>query len=349
MLDKFIHFFVDHIVAIIEIVFVVVIPMTILIVYRSFKQERDQLDMSVDQMKSLEEILKKHLSKLPTPTGVVSSVGVPAEGSAEMQTLIKEKESMIHSLNDKISQLEKATQTNPGVDPKEWEKKIADLKDRLAEYEIIEDDIANLTFYKSENVRLKEELAKLAGNVGSPPPVATTVAAAPAASQSTAAGTIEDLMASAANVQATAAAGSEPATVITFPVSTPSPAPVNVMSEFEAAVKQKNALEQATSKIKPAKSSRLAVDEDDENHAKKPEFPIAMPKEGDIISEFSAAVGKVEPDNPGFQATNVDSEKLLAEIGDMATKPVPEAKEAGDGDDSKKLISEFEAFVKGSN
>jgi hypothetical protein len=43
---------------------------------------------------------------------------------------------------------------------------VKDLEAKLAEYEIIEDDIANLTTYKEENNRLKDELARLK-NTGS--------------------------------------------------------------------------------------------------------------------------------------------------------------------------------------
>lgn len=345
---------------IIEVGFVIVIPTLIMVVYKSFKQERDALDLDVQQMKGLEEILKKHLGNLPPPSAEPATVVAAAPG--DMQNLISEKEAMIKSLSDKISQLEKATQGNPSVDGKEWEKKISDLKDRLAEYEIIEDDIANLTFYKAENLRLKEELSKLGGptvvTVAPPiaePPGAPAASSAPEPAPATsAASSIEQVL----GVNPTPAAPPFPDNVISISPQ-PEPPRTNVMAEFEAAVKQKNALETATAKLENKKTSKLAVDEDDEAVSRKAEFPTASPKqEGDIISEFSAAVGDTPPaaapaepaGGSGFQATNVNSEKLLDEINQMATEPPPKAAEGEGGgtDDSKKLISEFEAFVKGS-
>jgi hypothetical protein len=66
-----------------------------------------------------------------------------------------------------------------GVDIAELNKKIKDLEARLSEYEIIEDDIANLSIYKEENARLKNELGKLKNGASPAAPTAPTVGAAP--------------------------------------------------------------------------------------------------------------------------------------------------------------------------
>ncbi|MCJ8277757.1 MAG: hypothetical protein HRT44_14130, partial [Bdellovibrionales bacterium] len=50
--------------------------------------------------------------------------------------------------------------------------KIDELEARLLEYEIIEDDIADLSLYKAENEKLKTELASLRGG-GAPEPAPT--------------------------------------------------------------------------------------------------------------------------------------------------------------------------------
>ena len=41
------------------------------------------------------------------------------------------------------------------------EEKIKDLEARLSEYSIIEDDIADLSFYKEETLRLQDEVKTL--------------------------------------------------------------------------------------------------------------------------------------------------------------------------------------------
>jgi len=43
----------------------------------------------------------------------------------------------------------------------DYEAKIKELESRLAEYEIISEDIADLSFFKEENVRLTKELESL--------------------------------------------------------------------------------------------------------------------------------------------------------------------------------------------
>jgi len=49
----------------------------------------------------------------------------------------------------------------PGVDVSALQAKLVELQAKLAEYEIIEDDIADLSMYKEENKKLKAELATL--------------------------------------------------------------------------------------------------------------------------------------------------------------------------------------------
>jgi len=65
-------------------------------------------------------------------------------------------------------ELKKAYENKPsGSDMMdELKKQITVLEGRLHEYSIIEDDIANLSSYKDENIRLKEELEKLKRKAG---------------------------------------------------------------------------------------------------------------------------------------------------------------------------------------
>ena len=46
---------------------------------------------------------------------------------------------------------------------KEHLERISELEAKLAEYEVLEDDIADLSLYKEENARLKTELDRLKG------------------------------------------------------------------------------------------------------------------------------------------------------------------------------------------
>lgn len=82
-------------------------------------------------------------------------------------------------LEQKLKDAEAAKGTGGGgVDPN-MVKELEELRARLKEYEIIEDDLANLKKFQAENKDLKDKLAALQG--GAPAPVAAApVAAAPA-------------------------------------------------------------------------------------------------------------------------------------------------------------------------
>jgi hypothetical protein len=89
-----------------------------------------------------------------------------AEG-AEVLNQLREKDTELHKLQGKIKELqtrlEEATEAAPSgpsnlAEIEHLQGKIQDLEARLKEYEIIEDDIADLSTYKEENARLREML-----------------------------------------------------------------------------------------------------------------------------------------------------------------------------------------------
>lgn len=87
-----------------------------------------------------------------------------AEGGADSVAKLTELEDEVLQKDRKIAELNKQiTQGGGGVtgDNDELLKKIAELEERLTEYEIIEDDIADLSLYKTENDKLAAELDKL--------------------------------------------------------------------------------------------------------------------------------------------------------------------------------------------
>lgn len=107
------------------------------------------------------------------PAGA-SVAGDPAD-AARMQALIAEREKMIAELQAALASAKAAASEAPSgssVDPiamLELQNKVRDLEARLAEYSIIEDDIADLSMYKDENARLKAELEVLRVQTGTSP------------------------------------------------------------------------------------------------------------------------------------------------------------------------------------
>jgi hypothetical protein len=101
---------------------------------------------------------------------------VSAAASGDMEALKKslnDKQLQIENLTKSIREAEAKAQaattsaaaTSPAADPG-LQNKIKELESKLAEYEIIEDDIADLSLYKQENTRLKQELENLRSKGG---------------------------------------------------------------------------------------------------------------------------------------------------------------------------------------
>ncbi|MEZ4871574.1 MAG: hypothetical protein R2827_04860 [Bdellovibrionales bacterium] len=137
------------------------------------KQENEQSStggVNSDQIAQLEETLRKVIAQSTPGGGAVASIGpdgeldesVLAANAAELQELkssLESKEKELIEIKQKIESGELSSSS--GGDAADLEAKIKDLEARLQEYEIIEDDIADLSMYKEENQKLKEELDAL--------------------------------------------------------------------------------------------------------------------------------------------------------------------------------------------
>ncbi len=84
----------------------------------------------------------------------------------KLEVEILEKDRVIAELNKKLTQGQSHLSASSSGDDHDLLSKIAELQSRLQEYEIIEDDIADLSLYRSENEKLKEEINRLKAMVG---------------------------------------------------------------------------------------------------------------------------------------------------------------------------------------
>ena len=78
------------------------------------------------------------------------------EVDAQIQAMKKE----LASRDDEIGKLKAGGDKKPSAEAEGLGTRIKELESKLAEYEILEDDIADLSLYKEENQRLKAELEK---------------------------------------------------------------------------------------------------------------------------------------------------------------------------------------------
>lgn len=145
--------------------------------------------------------------------------------------------------------------------------RLKELEAKLAEYEILEDDIADLSLYKEENVRLRSEVEKLrnagGGAVTAPSAAVDVKEADVAAAIAAAAGGAEDP--AAALVAELGAAEAAPAPAAPAPEPAPPSSPeADIVAEFASAV--------------AADASAV------------PEMTMQVPDTGNPMKDFEAAV-----------------------------------------------------------
>lgn len=118
-------------------------------------------------------LLKKQLAHATAKTGELTS---------SVDALKADKAALESKLAQAVAAAAAAASAKPaaaagGGDNKALLSKIAKLEAKLSEYEVIEDDLANLKQYQQENKQLKAQLAALSGGA----PLPATPAPAPAA------------------------------------------------------------------------------------------------------------------------------------------------------------------------
>ncbi|MBX9768758.1 MAG: hypothetical protein K2X47_15905, partial [Bdellovibrionales bacterium] len=246
-------------------------------------------------------------------------VNVIDNGEVEkLKAQVSERDHKLAELESAFAKvLKQAAEKGSEDDLKSLQMQVKDLEAKLAEYEIIEDDIANLTTYKEENHRLKDELARISAGGAVP---LEPVAAAPDS-----AAIDEALMAefeAAVDEQKRAAAatpssvgpsvGAGPGSSLSTP---PTAIDDALMSEFANAVK-------------PAVAAPAADP-----------VPVATPAEDPMLK---AEVAKETGELPEVLNTQFDPDTMLSEVQAIdVNAPV-----VTDGqDEGEKLIAEFENFM----
>lgn len=180
--DRFLHYLFSNQLLLIEILFAVIIGLCVIWLFFNLQTEAKQSESS-RQLRDIEKALERVLATAKpvimagqaaavealagTPASVPAQGASAVVGSEDIAKLKAENEAKAQKLaelekafGEAKEQLSKVQTQAAGANTDEIQKKIKDLEARLAEYEIIEDDIANLSLYKEENIRLKNELQK---------------------------------------------------------------------------------------------------------------------------------------------------------------------------------------------
>lgn len=190
--ESFLHFWSHYNTRIIEILVGLILLCLVYLAYRTFiAPVREEENSTGAGREELEKTLNKILETQKVGAGPQLS---DSEAAAEVERLraeVIEKDRIIAELKARpdaaaVSAEAQATASAAaalGAEEKaKLESTIKDLEARLAEYEIISEDIADLSFYKEENARLQKELEAKGGAaaVAATPEPAPAPQAAPA-------------------------------------------------------------------------------------------------------------------------------------------------------------------------
>lgn len=202
--DTLIPFVVKHNALIIQGLVALILLLVALLAVRNFMRgDSVQSVGSGANLDQLEGTLKKLLDRAQN----VSAGPI----SPENERLVTEIEVLRASLTEKqdlIEQMKMAPKPEGGAsavgmsgeDKSVLESQVRDLQAKLAEYEIISEDIADLSFYKEENAKLQKQLESVKGGVAAPavPPTPEKTIEVPKEPEPVAAPVEDAAMASAA-------------------------------------------------------------------------------------------------------------------------------------------------------
>lgn len=213
-MEKFLEFWSHYNATIIEGLVALILISVIYLAYRTFFGARgpDAFDTghggaaSVDTThieKTLQKILEQQSAARSSAPADSDAKGAKAPASAELihevshlKKTVEDKDRQITTLKEKVEAATKAATQggapapapaaaaaaasgDAGLGEKErqdYVAKIKELEARLSEYEIISEDIADVSFFKEENARLNREVESLKAG-GSTAPAATAPAA----------------------------------------------------------------------------------------------------------------------------------------------------------------------------
>ncbi len=312
-LEKSLQFWIHHNEAIIQWLVVGILVITALWLIRMLTDKsKPEAQAASADFSEIEATLKKLLDRasavVATPASptleqaYAKSAGTVGSPDPALKAELEKREKEIAELKNQLSSIPKA-------DPAQFIAKITELETKLAEYEILEDDIADLSLYKEENVRLKQELGKIKGGDVSAEAVPEVAAAAPEPEPAL---TAEDV----------------------FPEFPTPGEPVpdkneNLVAEFEQAVKQV-----ATPPPPPAPTPEPAS---------APVQPMATTPASPAPAPAAAAPsGEIDTDDilAEFAGEGLDTDKMLAEIESLNQVGAADSSALEEASDISKMAEE---------
>lgn len=202
--DRFLLFWSHHNQTIIQVLIVLTLIFIVALVFLTLFGAKDEyveksssggINITPDLEKSLQKMLENQtqaksavfdFSKGPSadaaPSSTAGSPVASAEAVAQLEKMKAEMTTREKAISDLKGQLEQAQaeaqKGGAGGNSSGLEARIKELEARLAEYDIISEDIADLSRFKEENEKLKKQIAQM-GAQPEAVPVVAAVAPAP--------------------------------------------------------------------------------------------------------------------------------------------------------------------------
>jgi hypothetical protein len=351
--EQILQFTITHNATIIEVLIIAILLMVLFLALRAFLfmpegpeegATSSMVELEATLKKIIEQAGKVPLTVVPENQAAASTASDLGSGAqaAQLSEEINQLRRELEVKQKEIEQVKVAAQatgasaTAPAglsdEDKEKLEAQIKDLQAKLQEYEIISEDIADLSFYKEQNAKLQKELAAVKG--GAPSDAAAT--AEPASSAPVAEAPATEVKEEPAIVGKSQ--NKAETTEAVAPAATEEEAPVEnvvddqLMAEFAAAVQKQQTTPTSLKTDAPAAKTAAA------GASSTPGDSVL----GEVdIEKMVQEAGQISADGPEVSAeqalgTSVDEAKLLEEAKALQ----------GINTEEKKLMNDFESFVK---
>lgn len=335
------NYFTHHVESIIQWLFLAILALTGFLISRGLlSRNTEGGGAQSSSTAELDGVLKQILERTQKLETVTVQGGMTPEAAALAETQVQTLKKELAVRDEELKAL-KASGGDTAKSSEEADKlnsRLKELESKLAEYEILEDDIADLSLYKEENVRLRSELTKLKGDTPAAP------AAAPPAPAAAAAAPPDDIVAEfaqAVNAEPAAPAAPAPAPAAeAAPVAAAAPEITvpdtdNPMKDFEAAVK---AEKQMAAAVAPAPAPAAPAPAAPAPAAAAPKADGPKAESDDLFAEFAEA--------PEAEQGALDTDKMMAEMAALVSLEPAAGSALDEGIDTEKMAAEAGSLTK---
>ena len=259
---------------------------------------------------AIEGAVKKAMSDqsvtIHSGAGATSSESEVSADAVALKKTLSEREAKIAALMSDLEAVKSQMESQPvsvgagaSDESASLQAKVKELQTKLAEYEIIEDDIADLSLFKEENKKLKAEIDKLRATMETAQTQVQAVQTAVSAAPTNAVQQAQAAVVEAAQVAATAAAPAARPPPERFKLDTSD----DVMGEFA------KALSGSAGAAEVPFGSELISGSG---------APLADPQAAiDALFDAPKSTAAESPAEPGDMFGELDTEKMLAEVASL--------------------------------